>query len=602
MTKSYHNRLLRVNLTTGATRIDALPDDLYRQHLGGRGFIGYFLLREVPPDADPLGPDNKLIFAAGVLTGLPVAGAGRHSVGALSPLTGLFGEAESGGDWGAELKRAGFDAIIVEGRAAKPVYLWIRDQRVEIRAAEHLWGLTTGEAEPRLLEALDDNRIKVSAIGPAGERQVPYACIINELHDAAGRTGMGAAMGSKNLKAIAVRGTGKVESAQRDLIAEFARAFSKTAAEDDLFVHHRKYGTAGGVPDKVTLGALPTRNYQTGVLPSGEGIGGQWLAETILVDATSCFACVVKCKRHVEDTAGPYPIERRFGGPEYESVGALGSMCGVSDGRAVSYANQLCNMYGMDTISTGVTIAFAMECFERGILTPNDTGGLMLRFGDADTLVKAVELIGTGAGFGAQLGLGAARLAEQLGPATQDLALVVKRQEVPLHDPRQMGFMALNYAVSPTGADHTGAHNPEKSLYNSALICGWPIHYTLDETAALVRAATGWQVGAEDMLEIGERNLQLAHALNLRRGQRAADDALPARFSDPLPEGPLAGKAYSQEQIRSDIQTYYAARGWDTEGRPTVERLRSLGLSWVASLLGPAMLATDIHTEQPVSE
>ncbi len=598
MSKSYHGRILRVNLSSNTIRIDRLPDDVYQDHLGGRGFIAYFLLREVPTNADPLGPDNRLIFAAGVLTGLPVAGTGRHSVGGLSPLTGLFGEAESGGDWGAELKRAGFDAIVVEGRAPRPVYLWIHDQQVEIRPAGHLWGLTTGQAEPRIIDELGgENRVKVSLIGPAGERRVPYACVINELHDAAGRTGMGAVMGSKNLKAVAVRGTGKVDAARRDALAQFAREFAKTAAEDDLFVHHAKYGTAGGVSDKVIIGGLPTRNYQTGVLPGGDGIGGKWMAQTILVDATSCFACVVKCKRHVADKEGPYPLEARFGGPEYESVGALGSMCGVTDGRAVSYANQLCNEYGMDTISTGVTLAFAMECFERGILTPEDTGGLELRFGSAETLVQAVTMIGTGEGFGARLSLGAARLAEQLGPVTADFALVVKQQEVPMHDPRQMGFMALNYAVSPTGADHTGAHKPQKSLYNSALICGWPIRYTVEEIAALVRAATGWEVSEADMLEVGERNLQMAHAVNLRRGKRAADDILPARFSNPMPEGPLEGKAYSQDKIREDILAYYAERGWDKHGRPTIDRLRSLGLTWVATLLEPATLSAEAASE-----
>ena len=318
MARSYHGKVLRVNLTSGITQTEEVPDQVYRDHLGGRGFIGYFLLREVPANADPLGSDNKLIFAAGVLTGLPVAGTGRHSVGALSPLTGLFGEAESGGEWGAELKRAGWDAIIVEGKAPGPVYIWIQEQHAEIRSASHMWGLTTGEAEPRLIDELGgDTRIRVSAIGPAGERMVPFACIINELHDAAGRTGMGAVMGSKNLKAIAVRGAGKVDVAQRAAIAEFTRAFAKAAAEEDVFVHHRKYGTAGGVPDKLTIGALPTNNYRTGVLQGGEGIGGQWMAETILVDASSCFACIVKCKRHVEDLHGPFPIEARFGGPEY---------------------------------------------------------------------------------------------------------------------------------------------------------------------------------------------------------------------------------------------------------------------------------------------
>jgi aldehyde:ferredoxin oxidoreductase len=353
MEYGYGGKILRVDLSKSKITVDEPDETFYQRYFGGSGFIGYFLLKEVAPGVDPLGPDNKLIFAGGPLSGVPIAGSGRNSVGAKSPLTGGFGQAEVGGFWGGELGHTGYDAIIVEGKAANPVYLWIEDEKVEIKDARHLWGKTTLEVQKLIQKELGSTAIRVAQIGPAGENQVRYACIVNDINHAAGRSGMGAVMGSKNLRAIAVRGHGKVPLADEKAVNSLAKWL-----RDDLKVNRGavgmgQYGTAGGLAGFSMVGNLPTRNFQQGSFEGAEKLTGATINETILVKRGGCYACPIRCKPHV-GVDGTYKVDPTYGGPEYETLAALGSSCGIDNLEAVARGNQLCGAYGMDTISTGV--------------------------------------------------------------------------------------------------------------------------------------------------------------------------------------------------------------------------------------------------------
>ncbi|RLG44373.1 MAG: aldehyde ferredoxin oxidoreductase, partial [Thermoproteota archaeon] len=393
----YNGRILRVDLSEGKTWIEEPSEEFYRRYIGGRGFISYFLLRETDSKTDPLGPENLLIFALGAVTGNPIPGAGRHSVGAISPLTGGYGEAEAGGYWGAELKRAGFDAIIINGSSEKPVYLWINDGRAEIRDASHLWGMKTKEAQEAIRKELSDEGIRVAQIGPAGEKLVRFACIMHDITRAAGRAGLGAVMGSKKLKAVAVRGSKPPEVANPAKLREISRWLAQNV--ERLVRNLHLYGTGAAMDIGLQTGNLPVNNFRGDPFPNVMDIDARTLKEKYGIRMDTCFACPVACKKVVK-IEEPWKVDQAYGGPEYETLASLGSACGIDDLEAICMANQLCNAYGMDTISTGATIAFAMECFENGILTKEDTNGLELTFGNADAMVKVVEMIGERKGIG----------------------------------------------------------------------------------------------------------------------------------------------------------------------------------------------------------
>ncbi len=365
----YHNKILRIDLTTGEIGVDEPGEHFYRKYVGGWNVIAHYLLTETQPGVDPLGPDNLLIFAPGILTGVPVGGAGRNAVGAKSPLTGGFGAGEVGGLWGAELRRAGWDAIVIRGASDKPVYISINNDEVEIRDAAHLWGKPTADVQEMIQEELDDKRVKVSQIGIGGENMVRISAVMNEINRAAGRTGLGAVMGSKKLKAVAVRGTKGVDVADRKGVGSLAKWLADNFMETSGGLHD--HGTDGGLIQLDQFGGLPTRNFQEGSFEHAEAITGETFTNTVLVGRDNCYACPIYCKRVVE-IDGRYKVDPVYGGVEYETAGSLGSVCGVGDIEAVSYGNQLCNAYGLDTIGTGMTIAWAMECFERGLTR---TGG-----------------------------------------------------------------------------------------------------------------------------------------------------------------------------------------------------------------------------------
>jgi aldehyde:ferredoxin oxidoreductase len=610
----FTGKILRVNLDKETTSTETMEETFYRRHFGGRGLISYILLNELEPKIDPLGPKNKLVFACGPVTGAPVSGSGRNSVGAKSPLTGAYGEAEAGGFWGAELKQAGFDAIIVEGKASSPVYLWIDDQKVELRDASRLWGLEIRKSQERIQTELDNKKVKLAQIGPGGERLVRYACVINDMNHAAGRCGMGAVMGSKNLKAVAVKGSTKVPVSKPKRLGNLAKWMAQNVQNLAYSLH--TFGTGDGMDAMEATGNLPVRNFRDGDFPEVDQIDARTAKEQVVVGMGTCFACAIACKKEVK-VEGSWSVDPEYGGPEYETLASLGSNCGVSDIKAVCKANELCQRYSIDTISTGVTISFAMECFEQGILTTDDTGGMDLSFGNAESMVKMVELIGEKHGLGALLAEGTKRAAEKIGKGAEEFAVNVKGQEVPMHDPRLKRGEALGYAVSPTGADHV--HNihdtflypqlpkryhslgilepvpvedfgPKKvrlykyvgdwrTLNNFLVMCLFP-PWSVNQKTEIVRSVTGWNTTAFELMKVVERGNTLARIFNLREGFTEKDDWLPPRFFKPKTSGALNKTSVNPQDLQKAKLLYYDMMGWTEQGVPKQSKLDELDISW----------------------
>jgi len=621
----YNGKILRVNLNTRDVAVETPTESFYRTYVGGSCLSLYYLLKELEAGTDPLGPNNLLVFASSVISGVPVGGTPRFTVAARSPLTGGFGESEAGGFWGPELKRSGFDAIVIKGRARNPVYLWINDGNVELRDASHLWGLDTGTAQRLIQQELADNNIRVAIIGQGGEAMVRYACILNNLKHINGRTGMGAVMGSKNLKAIAVRGTRKVEVADPISLREIGKSFINGIKKHPGDQALRNIGTPIQVMPLNNLGILPTRNFSRSQFEGAEKICGEVMKESISIGNEGCFSCAIRCKRKVE-VKGRYEVSSEYGGPEYETIAAFGSSLGIDNIEAIAKANELCNRYSIDTISTGVSIAFAMECFEKGILTQKDTEGLELRFGNVDAMLKMVENIGLRQGLGDLLGEGVKRASEKLGDHAKKYALHIKGQELPLHDPRGKFSVGLGYAVSPTGADHLEAPHdtsfqqlgpmlsllsplgiydpisaldigPEKirffrhtqlifSLWNCLGICNFAVAtqgvLSLGEVVKMVQSVTGWDTSLFELLRVSDRMMTMARIFNLREGFGRNDDKLPDRLFEPLPDGPNKGQRFTKENLEEAKDLYYEMMGWDKEnGKPLKGKLVELNLNWL---------------------
>jgi len=631
MAYGYNGKVLHVDLTSLKVRIEE-PDELfYRTYLGGGSLASYYLLKQVPAGIDPLGPENVLVFASSVISGVPIAGMTRYTVAAKSPLTGGYGEAEAGGFWGPELKFAGFDALVITGKALQPSYLWIQDGKVELCSAEKVWGLETGPAQERIREELQERRARVALIGPAGENLVRFACVVNELKHANGRTGMGAVMGSKNLKAVAVRGTNKLEAKNLERFLELSKGLTELINQHGPNKVLRKLGTPNLVMALNTQGILPTQNFRTGVFEGAEKISGEKMAETILKSEEGCYACAVRCKRAVEVQSGPYATSCIYGGPEYETLGSLGSLLCIDDLAAIAKGNELCNRYTLDTISAGVAIGFAMECYENGLLTKEDTEGIEFRFGNAEAMIKGLEWIAFRKNrLGDMLAEGVKSAAAQIGRGAEKFALHVKGQELPMHDPRGKTGQGLSFAVSPTGADHIEAPHdtpfgaagpmmgriaplgllepipprdlgPQKvrnytylqfvwSLYNSLGVCNfaagpvWAL--PLNRLVEVVNAVTGWETSLWELLKAGERAVTMARVFNLREGFGRKDDTLPDRLFEPLESGPLQGKGIDRKEFQETLSLFYEAMGWDSrEGIPTKGKLAELNLFWLDEYL-----------------
>ncbi len=616
----YTGKILRVDLTNQTMEVEEPDEVFYRRYLGGAGLIAYYLLKEVDADTDPLGPDNLLIFAGGPITGVPIAGSGRSAVGGKSPLNGGYGEADVGGFFGAELRRAGYDAVVVRGIADSPVYLWLHDGEAEIRPADHLWGMTTGDTQATVREELGEKNARCALIGPAGEKMVRYACVINDLKHAAGRTGLGAVMGSKKLKCVVARGKTAVPLADKDGVQALARYMTNNWKDKAWSMHD--LGTPGGLTGLHKQGKLPTRNFQDGQFEGNELIGGEALRDTLLIDRGGCYACPIRCKRVVEVNDEDYQVNPIYGGPEYETLGSFGSVCGVDDLRAISKANEICNAYGMDTISAGMTVAFAMECYENELLSVEDTGGLELRFGNAKAMVAAVQQIADRQGLGDLLAEGPSIAAVKIGGEAESFVISTHDQPFPMHECRSRHGQALGYAVSPTGADHMHniwdeglANEPvgegwqgmgvytsvpatelapakvhaytvtanQKWMENSLGLCAF-IPWTNDEKVEIVRAITGWETNQWELLTAGERSVTMMRLFNLRCGWTRADDVLPARMAEHHRTGSVTEEPVLPEDLAAAVTRFYGMMGWDEEtGVPTMTRLEELEIEWAAA-------------------
>ncbi len=619
MPYGYTGKILRVDLTNRKIDVETREDAFYRAYLGGRGMVAYYMLSELPRGVDAYSPDNLLVFAAGPLTGTAVSGQGRNGAGAKSPLTDGFGNAEGGGFWGAELKRAGFDGIVVKGRADKPVYLWVHDGRAELRDASHLWGQTTGPTEDAIRRELNDRAIRTALIGPAGEQRVRYAAIVNDRSHFVGRNGLGAVMGSKNLKGIAVRapqGKPLMEIANPAGVQALAKWMGQHL---DLVAGLHDHGTARVLRSLSKAGGLPSYNFREGHFDANEKITGQTMSATILVKQETCYACAVRCKRVVQVNESPHgSVDPLCGGPEYETLAGFGSLEGIDDLIALAKANELCAAYGYDTISLGNVIAFAMECYERGLISPQEADGLEIKFGNARAMLALIDKITRREGLGNVLAEGVARAAQTIGRGAEELAMHSHGQELPMHEPRLKHGLGVGYAVSPTGADHN--HNlhdtyyakegegtrqlrvldpairalpandlsPDKvrmlvalsnwmHFWDSAVMCQF-LPYSPEQMTALTNAVTGWDADASEYLRIGERAATLARLYNLREGWNSTGDTLPKRFFEPFAAGPLAGTALPADQFAAATREYYRQMGWDEHGVPTRERLRELGI------------------------
>jgi len=595
----YCGTVLRVDLSSGEVSREALDLTVAKKYIGGRGLGTYVLSQEVAPDVEPLGPGNKLILATGPLTASRAPASGRHMVITKSPLSGTVACSNSGGFWGTELKRAGYDMIIIEGCAATPCYLKIVDEEVSLEDAGSLWGGLVSETTDRLLEAAGDTKARVLCIGPAGEKLSMIAAIMNDRYRAAGRSGVGAVMGSKKLKAIVVRGTGKVQSADPAAEKEVLKPIRQKIREDA--------NTGEGLPTHGTAvlvnvinehGIYPTHNFQEGQFEAVEKVSGEALSEKYLIKNVPCAGCPIACGRLcvVDGVEGE--------GPEYETLWAYSADCGVDDLASVIKANNWCNEYGLDTISAGSTIACAMELCEKGFINPEEVDGPPLDFGSGEAIIEWTRKMGAGEGLGAKLALGSHRLAEAYGHP--ELSMSVKKLELPAYDPRGAQGHGLAYATSNRGGCHVRAYMispeilglPEKldrfstegkatwtrafqdltAVIDSLGVClftSFPLD--ADDYLALFNVIVGEDWSVEKLLQTGERIWNLERVYNLKAGLKAEDDTLPSRLlSEPMPEGPAEGH---KNRLAEMLPQYYAERGWDGNGVPTEEKLAELELA-----------------------
>jgi len=595
-------KILRVNLTTGAIGKENADPTMLAEFIGARGLATRLFCNEVDAKVDAFSPDNKLIFSPGPFTGTFAPSGGRYHVVTKSPLTGGIAGANSGGSFGPELKYAGYDALIVEGKAETPVYLWIKDDAVEIRDASALWGKWVPETTELVRKATDEDA-KVACIGPAGENRVLIAAIMNEMARAAGRGGVGAVMGSKNLKAVAVVGTKPIKVADpKGFEAAVIKGRELLKAHPVGGQGLKAYGTDVLVNILNETGALPTRNFQDGFFPTANKVGGESLAANILIRAKGCFSCYISCGRATKVKHGKFKGEGE--GPEYEAAWSMGPDCGIDNLDAVAKTNYLCNELGIDSISMGATVACAMDLFQAGYLTSKDTGGMDLSFGNADALVELTRMTGLREGLGDKLALGSYRFAELYGHP--EFSMTVKKQEIPAYDPRGVQGIGLQYATCNRGGCHVKGYTiAVEVLGNGAKLdprttkdkpywvklfqdltaaidaSGGCIFGTFgmggDEYAAMISTLTGVAYTTEDYLRAGERIWNLERQFNLRAGFTKADDALPVRLTTvPIRTGPAKGEL---SHVPEMLPEYYQLRGWDADGRPTPERLKQLHLA-----------------------
>lgn len=625
MPKGYNDKILHVNLTDEKWHVEEPGLDFYRRYVGGSALGTYYCLKEIPKGVDPLGAENVIAFSGSIITGAPVPFLSRISITSKSPITGGIGDSQAGGWFAPEMKFAGFDAIIVKGKAKKPVYLWISNGKVEIRDACHLWGQDIGDAESSIREEVQEKNARVIGIGKAGENRVSYACIINERRHAAGRTGMGAVMGSKNLKAIAVKGN------KNNLEYENPEELRALVKEDVEFIKNdpatqslSKIGTNDAYIAQNEMGGLPTRNFKTGVFKDYLELAPDKMHE-LYHKNESCYACPVRCKITLK-ASKPYDIDPSYGGPEYETVSSLGSYLCNSNKYVLAKAHELCNRYTIDTISLGASIAFGMECYENGLITKVETDGLELSFGNSEVILPLIEKIANcEKGIGELLAKGPKKAAEIIGRGSEKYAIEVKGNPLPAHMPRQKHSMAVIYAVNPYGADHCSSladfiyfnELPEEarglmrmmdlntfgeydgitttktrmilysqkyfSFIDSIGICLFSTFaMNFDKISKYIKAITGWDTSIFEFMKIGERKINMMKYFNYREGFTIQDDYIPERLFEEIPNGPTEGQKIDRDEFNKAILDYYDMAGWDIEeSKPTKGKLKELDLEWV---------------------
>jgi aldehyde:ferredoxin oxidoreductase len=613
MTARDLGKVLFVDLTSGSIKEAVLEEKLHRQYLGGVGLGVRILYERMKPKVDPLGPENILGFVPGLLTGAPVPAAPRYMVVAKSPLTGTWGDANAGGFFGRELRAAGFIAVFFSGVSPKPVYLWLNDGKAELRDAAHLWGKDTYQTVEILLRELGDPKVRVACIGPAGENQSLLASVMNDVGDAAGRSGLGAVMGAKRLKAIAVRGTGKVPLADKERLDALRRGFLQTMEE--VYSPLRKYGTLEETVEDITLGIAGIKNWSllgAEAFPNHARFDGDELINKYETGKHTCWGCPIACKGYFRIEKGTYAIGKTPK-TEYETIAAFGPMCFIDDVEAIIKAGDICNRYGIDTISAGSTIAFAMECYENGIISKKETDGIELTWGNAPAMLAMLDKMGRREGFGAVLADGVKKASERIGRGSEKWAVHVHGQEPGFQDARFWPGRGLIYFVDPTPGRHTagilaiattrrrniapypemqfpkkdlldyptvGPMHARGSIYyqfiNACGFCLFACGYAPMPTADYVAAVTGWDFSMAEGLKAGWRIQTLRQSFNVREGLRPEDFRLPERISKPSMAGQFVGRQIDFNALR---ESFFAALGWDVKsGWPTEATLRELGL------------------------
>nr|MDO8133596.1 aldehyde ferredoxin oxidoreductase family protein [Candidatus Njordarchaeum guaymaensis] len=609
--RGYAGQILHVDLSKQKITKTPLEESVAKAYVGGRGIAARIIYDEVDPKVGAFDPDNRLVFMTGPLTGTTVPSSGRYEVCAKSPASDAWGDANSGGYFGPELKWAGFDGIVFQGKAPKPVYLSVHDGEAEIKSAEHIWGKDAYETEDILHHELGDNKVRTACCGPAGERLVRFAAVMNDKHRAAGRCGLGAVMGSKKLKAIATRGTRKPPLANEEGLRKQSLEAIKMVKESPITPALSAYGSSGGLIMLVGVGDTPIKNWSKGEFANAEKVSGGALTETYLKRKYACYNCQIACGRWVKVTEEPYACEG--GGPEYETCASLGTNCLNENLAALCKANDLCNRLGLDTISAGSVIAFAMECYEKGLITKKDCGGIELKWGDSNATIEMIKKIAYRIDIGDILAEGVRRASRRIGKGSDQFAVQVKGLEVAMHDPRYNKSLAVTYAVGATGGRHTegqslemgqspvpdvpslsepvdAASEDRKAALSAAAIdfnmivdalgmCTYATStgFSAGQLASLLNAATGWRITVDDLLKAGERIANLTRAFNIRHGLTARDDVLPNRLMQPQTEGGNQGQ--SIQNFQSLVKEYYTLRKWDpATGKPTKEKLAELGL------------------------
>jgi aldehyde:ferredoxin oxidoreductase len=604
--------ILKIDLTSQEISRYEIPVEWQRDFLGGGSLAARILYPYLTPQLDPLSPEAPLLFLNGPLSGTSGPAVGRFSVAARSPHTGLWGESNCGGFWGPELRMAGFDGLWLTGRAEVPVYVWIRDGRVEIRPAEHLWGLDTYQTQAAVEAELAAGKHRLATIGLAGEAQIPYALILTDHGRVAGRTGMGAVMGSKNVKALAVQGHGEVPLVSPEIYKGLRSEANRQLRNDSMTQVLRSLGTAGAAEYFDYLGEMPKRYFQNELYENASRISGASIAETILVGVSACQACVIACGRvvHLPESEGAQPDTKRKG-PEYETLVGFGPNLLISDTHFITRMGELCDRYGMDSISLSNTIGLAFWLFDLGIISEKDTGGLALRWGDQAVVEKLVHLAARRQGFGAYLAQGARALGKHFGAEAE--AVQVNGLEAAYHDPRGSSGMALVYATSPIGASHNQSdyffvdlgqvepslgleyfshkagvekaanvakHQDWRTVFNALVLCLFS-NVSPEMVLDLVNAACGLDWKLPDLMRSGERAWNLKRAINHRLGLTRANDTLPKAMLRPYSDA-IGGKEGFVPDFSPMLEAYYAARGWDpATGRPTKQKLAELGLEWL---------------------